>query len=229
MKRSHMQYPHHLYPNRRYKLITLDQWMNDNMYVIRFTDDGKSVPDLETLRNSIAYYFNKDHWFEGMSVSLCGPFRKNDVCYVIKKYKMKSYSKPWKTGKLVRLIKPKHVLFTPNRGYFGLKIGDVTNVRFNYNFEYKVDNNKKKRTDQCHLILSHAPTRSNFWHFNIWIESHNILDNVFFTNEVATGKLPSKRNMSKRAEASFMLLQNIVCMPEQTHEVMLPQNYYVWK
>ena len=203
--------------------------MNDNMYVIRFTDDGKSVPDLETLRNSIAYYFNKDHWFEGMSVSLCGPFRKNDVCYVIKKYKMKSYSKPWKTGKRVRLIKPKHVLFTPNRGYFGLKIGDVTNVRFNYNFEYKVDNNKKKRTDQCHLILSHAPTRSNFWHFNIWIESHNILDNVFFTNEVATGKLPSKRNMSKRAEASFMLLQNIVCMPEQTHEVMLPQNYYVWK
>ena len=201
--------------------------MNDNMYVIRFTDDGKPVPDLETLRNSIAYYFNKDHWFEGMSVSLCGPFRKNDVCYVIKKYKMKSYSKPWKTGKRVRLIKPKHVLFTPNRGYFGLKIGDVTNVRFNYNFEYKVDNNKKKRTDQCHLILSHAPTRSNFWHFNIWIESHNILDNVFFTNEVATGKLPSKRNMSKRAEASFMLLQNIVCMPEQTQEVMLPQNYYV--
>ena len=40
-------------------------------------------------------------------VSLCGPFRKNDVCYVIKKYKMKSYSKPWKTGKRVRLIKPK--------------------------------------------------------------------------------------------------------------------------
>lgn len=227
MKRSHIQYPHHLYPNRRYKLITLDQWMNDNMYVIRFTDDGKPVPDLETLRNSIAYYFNKDHWFEGMSVSLCGPFRKNDVCYVIKKYKMKSYSKPWKTGKRVRLIKPKHVLFTPNRGYFGLKIGDVTNVRFNYNFEYKVDNNKKKRTDQCHLILSHAPTRSNFWHFNIWIESHNIVDDVFFTNEVVTGKLPSKRNMSKRAEASFMLLQNIVCMPEQTQEVMLPQNYYV--
>lgn len=223
-----MQYPHHLYPNRRYKLITLDQWMNDNMYVIRFTDDGKCITDLETLRNSIAYYFNKDHWFEGMSVSLCGPFRKNDVCYVIKKYKMKSYSKSWKTGKRVRLIKPKHVLFTPNRGYFGLKIGDVTNVRFNYNFEYKVDNNKKKRTDQCHLILSHAPTRSNFWHFNIWIESHNILDNVFFTNEVATSKLPSKRNMSKRAEASFLLLQNIVCMPEQTHEVMLPQNYYVW-
>lgn len=119
------------------------------------------------------------------------------------------------------------MLFTPNRGYFGLKIGDVTNVRFNYNFEYKVDNNKKKRTDQCHLILSHAPTRSNFWHFNIWIESHNIVDNVFFTNEVVTGKLPSKRNMSKRAEASFMLLQNIVCMPEQTQEVMLPQNYYV--
>lgn len=227
MKRCHMQYPHHLYPNRRYKLITLDQWMNDNMYVIRFTDDGKPVPDLETLRNSIAYYFNKDHWFEGMSVSLCGPFLKNDVCYVIKKYKMKSYSKPWKTGKRVRLIKPKHVLFTPNRGYFGLKIGDVTSVRFNYNFEYKVDNNKKKRTDQCHLILSHAPTRSNFWHFNIWIESHNIVDNVFFTNEVATGKLPSKRNMSKRAEASFMMLQNIVCMPEQTQEVVLPQNYYV--
>lgn len=227
MKRSHIQYPHHLYPNRRYKLITIDQWMGDNMYVIRFTDDGMPVPDLVTLQNSIAYYFNKDHWFEGMSVSLCGPFRKNDVCYEIKKYKIKCYSKPWKIGKRVRLIKPKHVLYKPNRGYMGLKIGDVTNIRFDYNFEYIVDNNKKKRTDQCHLILRHAPTRSNYWHFNIWIESHNIVDNVFFTNEVATEKLPSKRNMSKRAEASFMLLQNCVCMPEQMQEVMLPQNYYV--
>ena len=68
MKRSHILYPHHLYPNRKYKLITLDQWMNDNMYVIRFTDDGSPVPDIDTLRNRIAYYFNKDHWFEGISV-----------------------------------------------------------------------------------------------------------------------------------------------------------------
>lgn len=227
MKRSHIQYPHHLYPNRKYKLITLDQWMNDNMYVIRFTDNGSPVPDIDTLRNRIAYYFNKDHWFEGISVSLCGPFRKNDVSYVIKKYKMKSYSKSWKIGKRVRLIKPKHILYKPNRGYMGLKIGDITNVNFSCNFEYKVDGHKKKRTDLCHLILKHAPTRSNFWHFNIWIESHNTEDNVLFTNEIATDKLPSKRNMSKRAEASFMLLQNIVCMPEQTHEVKLPTNYYV--
>ena len=109
----------------------------------------------------------------------------------------------------------------------GLKIGDVINVKFNYKFEYKVDSHKKKRTDYCHLILKHAPTRSNFWHFNIWIESQNTEDNVLFTNEIATDKLPSKRNMSKRAEASFMLLKNIVCMPEQTHEVKLPPNYYV--
>ena len=104
---------------------------------------------------------------------------------------------------------------------------EEANIKFDYRFEYKVDSHKKKRTDHCHLILKHAPTRSNFWHFNIWIESHNTENNVLFTNEVATDKLPSKRNMSKRAEASFMLLQNIVCMPEQTHEVKLPTSYYV--
>lgn len=227
MKRNHMQYPHHLYPDRRYKLITLDQWMCDNMYVIRFADDGKPVPDYATLQNNIAAYFNKDHWLEGMSVSLCGPFRKNDVCYVIKKFKIKSYSKDWKVGRRVRLIKPKHLLYNPNRGYMGLKIGDVINVKFKHNCEYIVDDNKKKRTDLCQLLLRHSPTRSNFWHFNIWIESHNVDDDIYFTNEVEPRKLPSKRNMSKRAEAIFMLLRNIVLMPDQTPEISLPQSYYV--
>ncbi len=227
MKRNHIQYPHHLYPDRRYKLIRLDQWMCDNMYIIRFADDGKPVPDMATLQNNIAAYFNKDHWLKGISVSLCGPFRKKDVCYVIKKFKIKSYSKDWKVGRRVRLIKPKHLLYNPNRGYMGLKIGEVKNVKFKHNCEYIVDNNKKKRTDLCQLLLRHSPTRSNFWHFNIWIGSHNVDDDIYFTNEVEPRKLPSKRNMSKRAEATFMLLRNIVLMPDQTQEISLPQSYYV--
>ena len=35
-------------------------------------------------------------------------------------------------------------------------------------------------------------------------------------------------NMIDEAHEKYKKL-DIVCMPEQTHEVMLPQNYYVWK
>lgn len=224
---KHLQYPHHLYPIRNYKLIKVDQWIRDHMYVIRFTADDAPIIDETTLRDNIAKNFKADCWINGMSVSLCGPFRKNDARFVIKQKKIKSYSLPWKPGKNVRLIKPRHVAFVPNRGYLGMKISDVLSVKFDHIFEYKDAGTIKKRTDQCRLILEHDPAINNFWHFEIWIESYNSQGDVRFTNEIAEDKLPSKRNMRKRAEATFMLLRNIVCLPNQTQEVALPQSYYI--
>lgn len=221
-----IKYPQHLLPNRRYKFITLDEWMKQ-MFVIRYTDGGIQIPDSQTLQNSYAAHFKESHWYQGISVSLCGPFKKKDTAYIIKPYKIKRFSKPWKQGKGVRIPKQKHVELNPTRGYLGMKIGKLQEVSFSYTFDYLDGKIKKTRTDQCHLVLEHAPTQSNFWHFNIWIESHNTVDNVVFTTMVAPNCLPSKKNMEKRAQAVIELLKDIVCISDATIEITLPHQYYV--
>ena len=113
------------------------------------------------------------------------------------------------------------------RGWMGLNIGEIQKVSFPYTFEYKEGNEKLTRTDLCKLILRHSPTQSNFWHFNIWIESYNTKDCNVFTTGTNPDELRSKSNLKKRAQAVFELLQDIVRMPDQTKEITLPQQYYV--
>lgn len=221
-----IRYPQHLLPSRRYKMIRLDDWMK-RMFVIRYTEGGVKIPNEQSLRNDVPLHFKDSRWMKGMSVSLCGPFRKKDVGYIIKPYKLDRFSKAWKLGKGVRIPKPKHVEWNPEKGFLGLNIGNLQEVRFPYRFEYKDGNEKKTRTDQCCLKLEHAPTQSNFWHFNIWIESYNTADNTFFTIKVSPKELPSASNMKKRAQAAIELLTDIVCMPDKTKEISLPQQYYI--
>lgn len=221
-----VRYPQHLLPNRRYKLITLDEWMHQ-MYVLRFAEGDIDIPNEDILRESIPLHFKDSRWLEGISVSLCGPFRKMDVGYIIKPYKREKLSRPWKVGKGVRQPKAKHAYINQERGYMGMKIEDVLEVKFPYTLKYKEGTETKERTDECKLVLEHAPTHTNFWHFNIWIESHNTKDDVIFTTESGQKKLPSNNNMKKRAQACFEMLRDIVCMPDQTREIKLPQQYYV--
>lgn len=221
-----VRYPQHLLPHRRYKMITLDEWMK-RMYVIRYTEGGVQIADKQVLRDTYPNHFKDSVWINGISVSLCGLFRKRDVAYVIKPYKIKRYSKDWMQGKGVRSPKEKHVMMKPTKGFLGLNIGDMLSVKFPYDVTYYVENEKKTRTDQCSLKIEHAPTVSNFWHFNIWIESLNTKDNVTFTTTVSDKCLPSKANMKKRAQAAIELLRGIVCMPDDTKEIVLPQQYYV--
>lgn len=220
-----IKYPNHLLPKSNYKYIRLDAWMNQ-MFVIRFTEDGNELASQTELVENIHSHFKSSRWFNGISVCLLGPYRKNDVRYQLKRYVVKRFSKTWKQGSRVKPPKNKH-LFCADRGYLGIKIADVNAVKFDFDCEYKDGNNKKRRKDTCYLKIEHSPTKSLFWHFNIWLCSKNGITGITFTNEVGIDALPSKNNFGRRADAAVDILRNYVLMPDKLKEIQLPQNYYV--
>lgn len=221
-----VHYPEKLLPNRRNKKIKLNDWANE-MYVIRFAFNDTSIDTKDKLKDEIALHFKDSTWFDGISVSLCGLYRKKDVAYSFKAYKKKQYAKPWKEGTKVKPPKEKHVIFNKSRGFFGLKIASVRSIEFVYTFDIGQGANKKKRTDNCRLDFEHAPTRSNFWHFNIWIYSENQNTKKTFTNQVGPDELPSKSDMKRRAIAAIGFLKDIVLMPNEFEETVIAPSHYL--
>ncbi len=152
-----MDYPFHLLPQRNYKIIPYEAWMNA-YHLLHHTRD-KDLLDPETNLLKLDYIvINTDH-LKDFSTNLLGIFTPKDCYWSIKKQRSDEYfGKSWEEGEEVASPLFDDFEYHDERGLFYLKIENFARKEVRSRSEDEI-------TVICDVL--HTPVRFNFWHFSL--------------------------------------------------------------
>lgn len=160
-------YPKRLYPSKNNKRIVVDFSMDEH-YLLRYSDSNRPI---YTSESDLGKHFHPSRFFNGCSVNLLSVYRKCDARYLVHGKADAPQHQEWNEGDSSFLLKKKDYRYKKNRGFLGVKIGDLKNT-FIDKAQIKV-NGAVIREDKIFFDIEHAPTKCNFWHFNIMIYGIN--------------------------------------------------------
>lgn len=213
------KYPSHLYPNKRYKKITYDFSLGDH-FLLRYTKEDVPLDKGEQL---LGKHMCASRFFNGCSTNLLSRYRKTDARFIVKGTANSPQHEDWNEGDSCYNLREIDFQYNKKRGYIGIKISDLLGVCIDK--RPIVVNGIKIREDKVFLKIEHAPTKCNFWHFNIVIcginsktgKEYKLKDQEGYTNT----------QMTKVATDLIHKLEPYLVRPEKMKKKYLPKNKYI--
>ena len=212
-------YPKHLLPRSEYHRIPTHRKLNRLMLLrlMRNVD----MPDKGIIdRDTMALYMKDGEFYGGMSVSLLCRFKKKDAKWWINDRELTDY---WDFKSTVPTIPAESLKFNKNQGFFGFRINDIERIASTFTVYNK--NGDEVRTDNLSCKVIHAPTKVNFWHFNIFLigeemRSDNTIRTYFLHEEY------SKRRVSHIASQVMDDFYSILKTKHELKVYSIPKPFY---
>lgn len=219
-------FPRHILPYKMYHLISKEdiRLQLGQHYLLRYADKGAA---LDMAKLSELYQSSK--YYHGLSTCLLGEYTLKDVEFVITQ-KKEIYSTLWGTKKAKGVVprakypKKHHFRHVHNHGYIGFNIGDLLSQKLDYNAIDKQGLPEDFKTLQFECV--HEPTRSNFWHFSIYIKIVYVDMSSLVLNpqqEMYSEKMTQRlaKNLCK-----VIKNENLVCLAPNLVERYIPEKIY---
>ena len=163
-----MKYPKNLLPSKEYVGRIAAEDIPRGACFIRWTAKNLPVKAIQGLRKNAAKHIEKGCIFNGISCYLCSVMKKNATMFILAIPKGTRYCDTWNEGEDPIMPDDADVAIRENRGCFCMKAESIKAFHSKITFNTK-DNNS--RTEDATLRFEHAPTYTNYWHFNLHLWS----------------------------------------------------------
>lgn len=215
-----MKYFYHkrILPRADYHKIIVDTYL-EKFFLLRYSIGDVSIKKGDKY---IAKHFNSSQFYDGLSVNLLSVFHKQDAAFKVLGSAQDPQHNCWNSGDSPVCMQDSMLKYLRNRGFVGIRIKDLYKARIDKR-EIKI-NGVLKRNDKVYFKLEHAPTKCNFWHFNIHIEAINSNDNSKYLLRDLEGY--SKNQLSKVAADLLHQIEDYVKCRSKMKAYPLPKSYY---
>lgn len=212
-------YPNKLYPQKNYKPLAVDLSLND-YYLLRYTVDNKPVKDGQ---KELGKHFCPSRFYNGCSTNLLSVYKKCDARYIVHGNAHSPQHQDWKEGKSHHQLSFSDFHYKKNRGFVGVKIEDLRATFIDK--RSIVVQGTVVRNDKVYFEVEHAPTRCNFWHFNIMVYGINSKTNEIY--RLCDEKDYSNSQMTKVATALIHKLEDKIVLPQGMRKHYLSKKKYI--
>ena len=213
------RYPNKLYPHKNYKPIAVDFSLND-YYLLRYTIDDEPANDRQ---NDLGKHFSPSRFYNGCSTNLLSIYKKCDARYIVHGKADSPQHTEWKEGKSHYHLTLSDYHYKKNRGFVGIKINDLRATFIDK--RSIVVQGAVVREDKVYFEIEHAPTKCNFWHFNIMIYGVNSKTNEPYRLRDEEGY--SNSQMTKVATALIHKLEDKIVLPQGMRRRYLSKKKYI--
>lgn len=215
-----MKYFYHqrILPRPDYHKITVDTYL-EKFFLLRYSIGDKSIKKRDS---NIAKHFVASQFYDGLSVNLLSVFHKQDAAFKVLGTAQEQQHNCWSTGDSPICMQDSMLKYLRCRGFVGIRIKDLYKAKID-KWEIKI-NGVSQRNDNVYFKLEHAPTKCNFWHFNIHIEAINSIDNSKYLLRDIEGY--SKNQLSKVAGELLHQIEDYVKRRCKMKAYPLPKSYY---
>lgn len=139
--------------------------------VIRLMRNAKMPDKCLIDRDTMCVYMRDQEFYGGMSVSLLFRFKKRDAKWWVNDADLTDY---WDYSSPSPDIPSQSLQYNEEQGYFGFCIKDIEGIKSTY--PVYDDKGKVIRTDNLRCKVVHAPTKVNFWHYNIFLVGEQTME-----------------------------------------------------
>ena len=213
------RYPSKLYPQKKYKLLIVDYSLN-NHYLLRYTIDNEPINESQ---KDLGKHFCPSRFYNGCSTNLLSVYRKCDARYIVHGKADFPQHQNWKEGDHYYSLKTSDFHYKKKRGFIGVKIKDLRSL---YIDKYRiVVQGAVVREDKVYFNVEHAPTKCNFWHFNVLIYGVNSKTHETYRLRDIEGY--SNGQMTKVATALIHKLEDKLVLPQDMKKMYLSKSKYL--
>lgn len=163
-----MKYPKHLLPSKEYFGRIAAEDIPRGACFIRWTAGNLPVKTIQGLRKNAAKHIDKGCIYNGISCYLCSVMKKKDTQYILAIPAGTKYFDAWNEGEEPIMPDDADVTIRKHRGCFCMKAESIKAFRSKITFNTK-DN--VSRVEDATLRFEHAPTYTNYWHFDLHVWS----------------------------------------------------------
>ena len=211
------KYPNHLYPKKIYKKIIFDSKLNDHC-LLRYTSSDKPIE-----KGKLGEHMGASQFSGGCSVNLLSVYRKCDSRYAVNGKSDAPQHQYWNEEDSSYVLHSKDFKYDKKREFIGVKIKDVRSTYIDN--RSIIVNGTKIRDDKVFFDIEHAPTRCNFWHYNMYIYGINSQTKERYC--LSTLNNYSNGQLKKVAVDLLHKLETHLLLPSQMKSHYLPKRYYM--